>query len=231
MHKKIIVVHSGGMDSSLCLALAIREFGNDAVLSLSFDYKHRHKSELASAAKICCDWNVDHTVIELACLSQITRDALTDPTLEIVQNGNNPPNTLVAGRNGLMARLAAIHAHSLGARLISLGVIEVEEAGSGYRDCSRSYMDLMQQILCIDLDDPEFEILTPIVNLNKKETLELADSLGILEYLLRNTITCYNGIPLLGCQKCPSCQLRNDGLKAYLKNHDFVLPNIFYNLV
>ncbi len=228
MRKKIIVVHSGGMDSSLCLALAVNEFGNDEVLSLSFDYKHRHSSELAAAAKICRDWNVDHAVIELTCLSQITRDALTDPTLEITQNDDNPPNTLVVGRNGLMARLAAIHAHSLGARLISLGVIEVEEANSGYRDCSRSYMDLMQQILRIDLCDPEFEILTPVVGLNKKQTLELADSLGILDYLLKNTITCYNGIPQLGCQKCPSCKLRNDGLKAYLNNHD--LTRTFHTL-
>ncbi len=223
MRKDIIVVHSGGMDSSLCLALAIKDFGKNNVLSLSFDYKHRHQNELDHAALICSDWSVDHTVVELACLSQITKDALTDPDMAITHAEGGPPNTLVAGRNGLMARLAAIHANSLGAGAISMGVIEVEAANSGYRDCSRSYMDLMQKILRIDLADPDFKILTPIIDMNKTQTLELARSLGILDYLLKNTVTCYNGLPCRGCRKCPACRLRNEGLDAYLKaNPDFI---------
>ena len=49
MKKKAIVVHSGGMDSSLCLALAIKEFGKENVLSVSFTYNQRHSIELARA--------------------------------------------------------------------------------------------------------------------------------------------------------------------------------------
>ena len=99
-----------------------------------------------------------------------------------------------------MARLGAIHAGHLGARYIYMGVIQVEGSHSGYRDCSRAYMDLEQYVLRLDLDDPLFEIRTPIVDMSKKETMDLAYRLGILEFLLHETITCYEGIIRQGCQ-------------------------------
>lgn len=215
MKKKAVVIHSGGMDSSICLALAIRDFGPDNVLSLSFSYQQRHAPELVQAAKICSDWNVDHTIIAIDALAEITENALTNRQKEIIHHHDEPPNTLVVGRNGLMARLGAIHAQHLGAKCIYMGVIQVESDNSGYRDCSRHYMDLKQQLLRIDLDEPLFEIRTPIVHMTKKETLELAKSLGVLEYLLRETITCYEGIRLHGCRVCPACILRNEGIRQY----------------
>ena len=63
--KKAIVVHSGGMDSSLCLALAVDQFGAENVLSMSFSYGQRHTKELEMAQIICKEWNVDNTVINL----------------------------------------------------------------------------------------------------------------------------------------------------------------------
>lgn len=222
-NKKAIVIHSGGMDSSLCLALAMREFGKDDVLSLSFCYHQRHSIELEQAAKICAHWSVDHTVLSLDCLQQITSNALINKTIPITcdytQEQSQPsqtPNTLVVGRNGLMARLGAIHAHSLGAHWIYMGVIGVEGNVSGYRDCSRSYMDLKQQILRLDLNDPAFEIRTPLVNMTKKETMLLGDQLGVLEFLLNETVTCYEGISKQGCLHCPACTLRNTGIRQFL---------------
>lgn len=217
MKKEAIVVHSGGMDSSICLALAIREFGAGNVLSLSFSYNQRHSNELVQAAKICRTWNVDHRILSIDCLTEITSNALTDSSQSIIHHQDSPPNTLVVGRNGLMARLGAIHAHHLGAHCIYMGVIEVEGSHSGYRDCSRHYMDLLQHILRIDLDDPSFSIRTPLVHLSKKETLELAQQLGHLEFLWEETVTCYNGLRREGCRTCPSCLLRNEGMRQFLK--------------
>ncbi len=225
LKKKAIVVHSGGMDSSLCLASAINEFGRDNVLSLSFHYAQRHSLELECAEKICQAWQVDHRVLTIDCLSQITHNALTDPDRAITQCSGQAPNTLVVGRNGLMARIAAIHAESLGAHCIYMGVLELESANSGYRDCTRDYMDLMQHILRIDLAHPNFEIRTPLVHMTKKQTLELGKQLGVLAYLLEHTVTCYEGIPQKGCQKCPACLLRHDGIVEFLKAHpDFKMP-------
>jgi len=215
LRKDAVVVHSGGMDSSICLRHAIQEYGADNVLSVTFDYGQRHKQEIIQAKKICSDWGVDQVVLELSCLTQITDDALVNSTIPIEHKKGQPPNTLVMGRNGLMGRIAAIQAHSLGAQCIYMGVIEVESANSGYRDCSREYMDRLQEILRIDLNDPKFEIRTPVVKMTKAETMELAHQLGVLDYLLEETITCYNGIRREGCGVCPSCILRNEGLREW----------------
>jgi len=208
VHKQAIVVHSGGLDSSLCLALALREFGKENVLSLSFHYNQSHSSEISQAKRICDEWEVDHRILTIECLQKITSSALL---------GDENASTLVVGRNGLMARLAAIQAHHLGAHYIYMGVIEDDAKQMGYRDCSREYMDLKQQILRQDLADPIFEIRTPLVNMTKKETLALSHRLGILDFLLRETISCYGGVAGLGCQKCPTCKIRNEAV-ASLEN-------------
>lgn len=214
--KKAIVVHSGGMDSSICLAQAIKDYSKEDILSLSFRYGQRHSLELERAKEICNDWNVDHKEITIDCLEKITDNALTNVKLKIEHNSGEAPNTLVIGRNGLMARIAAIHGESMGANHIYMGIIEVEAANSGYRDCSRDYMDIIQSALRIDFGNDSFKICTPIVKFDKKESLKLANSLGVLEYLLEKTITCYEGITGIGCKTCPACLLRNQGIRDYL---------------
>ncbi len=205
---KSVVVHSGGMDSSICLALAIRQFSKEEVISLSFDYEQRHALELEAAARIAGDWGVEHQVIPVDVLKQVTDNALMNQAQEI----RSTADSLVVGRNGLMARLAAIYAHHRGARAIVMGVLELE---TDYRDCSRHYMDLMQEILRIDLADNLFEIQTPLIALTKAETMHVAEELGVLDYLLEHTVTCYRGIPREGCGNCPSCLLRQQGLEQY----------------
>lgn len=215
--KEAIVIHSGGMDSSICLALAKKEFGAEAVLSLSFSYNQRHSNELVQAAKISADWGIDHVELSIACLQEITESALFKGGKKIEHANEKAANTLVTGRNGLMARLGAIHADHLGANCIYMGVIEVEAKKSGYRDCSREYIDLMQQILRMDLANPSFEIRTPLVFMTKAETMVVADSLGLVDYLLKETISCYEGIMGQGCGKCPACVLRNEGIQQWSK--------------
>lgn len=213
-NKKAVVCHSGGMDSSICLKLAVEEFGADCVISVGFSFGQRHSNELTQAAKICSEWGVDRVVLDITCLTQITHNALMD-TATPIAGGEGAPNTLVVGRNGLMARLCAIHAQDLGAHCVYMGVMELEEANSGYRDCSRAYMDKMEDILRIDLADPSFQIRTPLVGMTKAETMALADEHGVLDYLLEETITCYEGIPKEGCGVCPACKLRNAGIRDY----------------
>lgn len=223
--KKAIVVHSGGMDSSICLALAIRQFTAETVLSLSFSYHQRHSTELESARLISQEWGVEHALIDLSVLSHLTRDAMTDKSVSIRWGEGHVSTTLTVGRNGLMARLAAIHAHQLGAGCIYMGVMEEEAIEVGYRDCSKEYIALKQQILRIDLGNPDFEIRTPLISLRKEQTMELAHNLRILPYLLEKTVSCYEGKPRIGCQQCPACFLRNRGLAQFKEaNPEVVLP-------
>lgn len=215
MKKDAVVIHSGGMDSSICLALAIHEFGRENVLSLSFSYGQRHSNELVQAEKICHAWSVDHASVDLSCLQEITENALMNEGIEITHREGLAPNTLVVGRNGLMAHVGAIHAQHIGAQCIYMGIMSAEGANSGYRDCSREYIDLKQAALRIDFDDLLFQIRTPLVDLNKAESLEIAAQLGVLEFLLEETITCYHGLRGFGCRACPACKLRNEGIEAY----------------
>jgi 7-cyano-7-deazaguanine synthase len=223
--KQAIVVHSGGMDSSLCLALAVKEFGAQHVLAMSFRYGQRHSVELEQAKKICQHFEVDRVELNIDCLNAITCNSLMSDGAEISSADNGEPNTLVVGRNGLMGRLAAIHADHLGAQCIYMGVIEVESANSGYRDCSRDYMDRLQDLLRDDLANPNFSIRTPLVKMTKAETMQLGYDLGELAYLLDMTVTCYRGLPHIGCQACPACDLRNQGILEFSQTHpDFALP-------
>ncbi|NCF70935.1 MAG: 7-cyano-7-deazaguanine synthase QueC [Chlamydiales bacterium] len=224
--KKAVVLFSGGMDSSICLKLAINKWGAESVLALSFSYQQRHTQELLQAAKIAAKWKVDHEVLQLDVLKKITRSSLIGHTLKIEESDDGlPPNSMVLGRNGLMLRLAAIYGDGMGVEELYTGVMELEEANSGYRDCSRRYIDLKQEILRIDLGRDNFSIQTPLVTNTKKENMYLAKELGILNYLLEETITCYEGIPHHGCGTCPACQLRNEGIEDFLKEQpDFTLP-------
>lgn len=225
MSKKAVVIHSGGMDSSICLKVAIKEFGSDQVESLTFSYAQRHNKEIEQAKKIAAAWGVSNSLIHIDCLQEITRNALVTKEMPIVHEAKKSPSTLVVGCNGLMARLGAIYAHQLNACCIYMGIVEVEGSNAGYRDCSRKYMDLEQEVLRIDLDNPLFEIRTPLVRMSKKESLELANELGVLDFLLRETVTCYEGIQQQGCKHCPACKLRNEGIREFTaENPTFAMP-------
>ena len=220
-----IVIHSGGMDSSLCLALAVRDYGAEGVLSLGFDYGQRHEDELERARSIAEWFGVRRYVVRIGCYGELTHNALMDASIPIEHEFGEDPNTLVVGRNGLMVRLGAILAEQLGAGSVYTGVIGVEAANSGYRDCTREYMDLLEQVLRIDLGRSDFEVRTPLVDMTKKETMDLGYELGCLEFLLDATVSCYEGVAHAGCGGCPACQLRNAGLRNFAaENPDFALP-------
>ena len=192
---------------------------------MSFEYGQRHTVELAAARRIADHFGVRNVVVPIRCLQEVTSNALLDPTIRIEHAPGSAPNTLVVGRNGLMVRVAAIHAQHLGARCVYTGIIGADGANSGYRDCSREYMDLVQAALRLDLDDPGFEVRTPVVAMTKKQTMELGYELGVLGFLLQETVTCYEGVPLAGCGACPACRLRNAGLRDFLEERpDFVAP-------
>ena len=124
------------------------------------------------------------------------------------------PNTFVPGRNMLFLTYAAILARSYGIFHLVIGVSEADY--SGYPDCREAFIRSLNEPLNLAMDET-FVVHTPLINLNKREIWELADTLGIFELVKTQTITCYNGIPADGCGHCPACQLRKTGLEKYLK--------------
>ncbi|WP_145541552.1 7-cyano-7-deazaguanine synthase QueC [Staphylococcus warneri] len=208
---KAIVVFSGGQDSTTCLFYAKKHFKD--VILVTFNYGQRHDAEIEVAKKIAQEQNVEHHILDMSLLSQLTPNALTQHELKIEDTEDGIPNTFVPARNLLFLSFAGALAYQIKAKHIITGVCETDF--SGYPDCRDSFIKSMNVTLNLSMDR-DFVIHTPLMWLDKAQTWELADNLGVLNYIRENTLTCYNGIIGDGCGECPACQLRSRGLDQYL---------------
>jgi 7-cyano-7-deazaguanine synthase len=223
---RALVIFSGGQDSTTCLALAQRDHGKANVDCITFHYGQRHALEVDVAQKIAKDLGVkNHRVVNIDGYAQLTSSALLNPALEITPlvNQVNPvtgvhtaalPNTVVDGRNMMFLLMAAIVAKQSNIHDLYTGVCETDS--SGYPDCRDEFIKSCNTTLNLAMEYT-FRIHTPLMWLNKAQTWALADELGVLDYIERNTLTCYNGIVGHGCGTCPACFLRARGMEKYLQ--------------
>ncbi|MDP5254943.1 MULTISPECIES: 7-cyano-7-deazaguanine synthase QueC [unclassified Vibrio] len=222
--KKAVVVFSGGQDSTTCLVQAFKDF--DEVHAITFDYGQRHKLEIEIAQKLGQQLGVAaHKIMDVGLLNELAVSSLTRESIpvsnELQQNGL--PNSFVPGRNILFLTLAGIYAYQVGADTLITGVCETDF--SGYPDCRHEFIQSIERSLVLGMDKP-LQIQTPLMWLNKAETWALADSLGALDLIKENTLTCYNGKIGAGCGECPACLLRQQGLDDYLSNKQEILNKI-----
>lgn len=211
--EEAIIILSGGQDSTTCLFYALDKYKK--VEAISFDYVQRHRSELECAKRICNKYGVKHQIVEVDFLNALTNNALTRMDIEVDQEkgANVVPNTYVEGRNMLFLMVAAIIAKSKGIHDIYIGVSETDY--SGYPDCRDIFIKSLNVSMNLAMNY-QFRVHTPLMWLNKAETWELADKLGVLDVIKDETVTCYNGIKGDGCGKCPACKLRRRGYTEYL---------------
>ena len=211
---KAVVVLSGGQDSALCLALAVRRHGADKVAAMTFAYGQRHAVEVRYARRLARRFGVAvHKVVRLGFYKDLTANALLDPHAKIERRrGAKCPTTVVEGRNAFFLLAAAVWAKSLGATDVYTGVSEADF--SGYPDCRAAFIRAQQRAIRLALEWP-VRIVTPFIHRTKAEEWDLAAKLGVFELIRDDTVTCYNGIPGNGCGTCPACRLRRRGLRAY----------------
>ena len=213
MNRSALVVFSGGQDSTTCLFWAMENY--EKVEAITFNYNQRHRAEIDCASKIAKELHIPHLVLDMSLLNQLAPNALTRNDLEIKSGDNGQlPNTFVDGRNLLFLSFAAVSAKQKGIRHIVTGVCETDF--SGYPDCRDIFIKSLNVTLNLAMDYT-FVIDTPLMWIDKADTWELADQLGKLEYIQKNTLTCYNGIMGVGCGECPACKLRSAGLEKYLQ--------------
>ena len=212
--KRAVILLSGGIDSSTCLAIA-RERGFE-LYALTVDYNQRHRVELEAAKRIAKTFNVArHEVIELN-LRQFGGSALT-ADIDVPKNvdqsdiGDEIPITYVPSRNIIMLTLAVSWAETVGAQHIFIGVNAVDY--SGYPDCRPEFITAFQ--LAVNrgtkagVEGYGFNIEAPLIKLNKAEIIRLGIDLGV-DFSL--THSCYD--PVVGrtaCGQCESCLLRRKG--------------------
>lgn len=208
-----LVLFSGGQDSTTCLFWAKKRFKK--VYALSFLYGQKHADEVELARKIAKKADVEFAVADATFIGQLGRNSLTDSTIEMDQSQPDGayPNTFVPGRNLFFLSIAAVFARERGINHLITGVSQTDY--SGYPDCRDSFIKSLNVTLNLAMDG-QFILHTPLMWMNKAQTWELADELGIFDLVRYETLTCYQGIPGDGCGACPACKLRKQGLDEYL---------------
>ena len=209
---RALVVFSGGQDSTTCLFWAKRHFAHVTALSFVYGQTHVHEVDLAEA--IAREAGVEFHRMDAGFISGLSRNALTDPSLPMDEEkpAGAPPNTFVPGRNLFFLATAAVFARERGIRHLVTGVSQTDY--SGYPDCRAPFIRAQERMMRLAMLWP-FKIVTPFMNKTKAQEWALADRLGILDYVEKETVTCYRGIPGTGCGTCPACRLRAEGLAAY----------------
>ena len=206
--KSALVVFSGGQDSTTCLYWAIKHFKE--VRTLTFDYGQRHRIELECAKKIAQLADVPHEVLSIETFAKLGGNALTGSEEVEAQKENNMreglPNTFVPGRNLILLSFAAARAWQLGIESIVTGVCQTDY--SGYPDCRKNTIAALQLALNLGMER-QFVLHTPLMWLNKAQTVIMAQDLGALK-ALSFSHTCYNGT-FPPCGTCPACHLRQKG--------------------
>ncbi len=209
-----VVVFSGGQDSTTCLLWAKKNYKK--VYAVSFDYGQRHAAELECAAAIAKKLEVEHTVMDMKLLGQLAPNSLTRSDIAVDTDApkEGPPNSVVDGRNMIFLTFAAVFAKQRGVTDIITGVSQTDF--SGYPDCRDIFIKSLNVTLNLAMEY-DFNLITPLMWIDKEATWEMADELGGFDLVRNETLTCYNGVKGDGCGNCPSCKLRRRGLEEYLK--------------
>jgi len=235
MTKKAVVIFSGGQDSTTVLGIALHS-GFECV-ALSFNYGQKHEIELQQAAKIAHKLGVRHHVIDVREFGTLvaSKSALLNNDLSV--NEQSPlahmdkgvPASFVPNRNALFLTIAHGYAQTIGADSVWTGVCQTDY--SGYPDCRLEFVQALEKALNIGYQS-DVQFITPLMNATKAETFMLAEENGVLDVVLEDSHTCYNGVRGKldsvgadlpehrfewghGCGECPACLLRAKGWTEY----------------
>jgi 7-cyano-7-deazaguanine synthase len=211
---RAVVLLSGGLDSSTCLAVA-REDGFQ-VHALSVDYGQRHKGELQRARRIARALGAaDHKVVKVD-LSAFGGSALTDAAIAVPKRrsarkmSQDIPVTYVPARNTVMLALALAHAETIGAEDVYVGVNAIDY--SGYPDCRPAFLRAFERLARVatkaGVEGRPLRIRAPLLRLSKAGIVRLGTRLGVP---YRMTLSCYDPVRGRACGACDACQLRRKG--------------------
>jgi 7-cyano-7-deazaguanine synthase len=209
--KKAVVLLSGGLDSTTCLALAKSQ--GFACYALSFSYGQRHTAELLAATRIAQNFQVvEHKIVTLDT-GLFRNSALTDATIDVpdFEGSSEIPITYVPARNTIFLAMALGLAESLDARDIFIGASSIDY--SHYPDCRPEFIATFQNLANLatkaGVSGDPFSIQAPLQYLSKVQTIELGVSLGV-DYSL--TVSCYQANDAgEACGHCDSCTFRKRG--------------------
>lgn len=202
MKKKILVLHSGGLDSTVCLFTALNS--GSEVVSLGIDYGQRHRVELEYANNQCALHNIERKLVKLEWDKPI-REMPVDRSIEEIKA--NVSSAFLPGRNLTFFSIACAEAAGVGADEVWTGINAVDF--SGYPDCTPDFFNSFRSTLSLAMPDGP-QLLAPLLFKTKPEIALMAKNIGINK---GDTWSCYrpnfhtDGIS--PCAKCDACKLHN----------------------
>ena len=217
MPRPALVLLSGGLDSTTCLAIAAAD-GFAPIFTLAFDYGQRHRHELAASAELSRRYGAaEHRVITLDLrqfgASALTADIAVPKDRDESAMAAAIPVTYVPARNTIFLSYALAFAEVRRCLDVFIGVNALDY--SGYPDCRPEFIAAFQSLANLATqmatEDPEHPVLihAPLLHLTKAEIIRRGTALGV-DYAL--THSCYDPTPVgLACGHCDSCALRRKG--------------------
>jgi 7-cyano-7-deazaguanine synthase len=206
---RAIVLLSGGMDSLVTAAVAVRDIAHFCFLHVNYGQRTESK-ELECFQNLVRHYRPEqHLVIDMEWLGKIGGSALTDVNIDLKEEvgTSSVPATYVPFRNANFIAAAVSWAEVIQADRIYIGA--VEEDSSGYPDCRESFYREMQKAVSLGTkSESQIELVTPVIHLNKSDIVILGTE---LKAPFLYSWSCYTESDL-ACGECASCRLR---LKAF----------------
>lgn len=215
MSKPAVVLLSGGLDSTTCLAIAKAD--GFVPHALSFRYGQRHAHEVEAAARVAeAIGAARHVVLDIDLRtfggSALTADIDVPKDRDMDGHGDEIPVTYVPARNTIFLSFALAWAEVLGAADIYAGMNALDY--SGYPDCRPEYVKAYETMANLATKagvegTARLTIHTPLIDMTKADIIRRGLSLGV-DYAL--TTSCYDPAPDgSACGHCDSCRLRLKG--------------------
>ena len=205
---QVVVALSGGMDSAVCAALSVRDFGADATAALHVSYGQRTQAREQQAFQaLCARLDIRRCLIfRTPFFRAIGGSALTDDHIAVPEAGPqisaHIPVTYVPFRNAHFLSAAVSWSEVLGADRIFIGA--VQQDSSGYPDCRPEYYEAFNEVIRRGTKEGKIRVETPLIALRKFEIVRLGLELGAPFDL---TWSCYSREDQ-ACGTCDSCALR-----------------------
>jgi 7-cyano-7-deazaguanine synthase len=197
---KAILIHSGGLDSTVLLYQLLKQ--GHTVKALSVHYGQKHSKELEYAKSICKELQVEHQTADLQNLSFLfASSSLVNPQRAISEKPYDEASlktTVVPNRNMIFLALATAWAISNQFNTVAYGAHASD--GAVYPDCREVFTKALQEAIYL-ADWHSVQLHSPFVQLDKSDIVRLGAQLNVP---FANTWSCYKG-ETIHCGRCGTC--------------------------
>lgn len=226
---KALVLASGGLDSTVLLYKAVKQYGKDNVIALNMFYGQKHVVEME-----CVKWTCEHLGVALhnadlaqvftfnkdcsallqGSSKQIEHKSYAEQLQDLKDAGKAPTvSAYVPYRNGLFLSYAAAVALQLDCTVIYYGAHADDAAGRAYPDCTPEFIKAQQEAIA-EGTAGRVIMEAPLWDMNKSGVVGMGIELGITHEEFEHTWSCYEG----GSQPCGTCGTCRDRKAAFVSN-------------